>query len=406
MSDLYQSLAGKRIVLGITGGIAAYRALDMVSGLIKRGAEVRVVMTKKAALLIGPLSFAAITGNTVITENQPTPVSEFTMGHIALADWGDALCVVPATANIVAKAATGIADDTLSTLLLTFDRPVLFAPAMNTRMWNSPPFQRNLRQIQKDGRVIIEPAEGRLACGDSGKGRLAAVDDILLAIEDAVLKRPSPLSHRKIIVTAGRTIAAIDPVRFISNHSSGKMGLALVRAARKYSNDVVLIRGRMDINVPSLLDGPANETNAQMLEAIRGHITDTAVLIMAAAPVDFTVTNAGTAKLRKEDTQTLTMAADIDILKLLSGEKMFKVGFALETDHLAEKAKAKLRDKSLDLIVGNTYITGESGFDADTNTVTVFGRDFEQSFGRMSKEALAYHLLDLIAEKINGAQHD
>ena len=388
------SLQEKNIALAITGGIAAYRAVDVANCLIKAGGSVRCLLTEHGRRLAPEESLAAITNERVITDGAPT--ADYRMDHISLAEWSDLLLVCPATANTIGKAACGIADDVVSTTLMTLHDRVLWAPAMNTRMWANPAVAANVRQLRQFGQRFVGPVEGRLACGDIGEGHLAPIDDILLAVEDILLSRATPLRGRRIVISGGRTTAAIDPVRYISNRSSGRMGVALAKAARKYSSQVVFIHGQLDVGLPSSLHSVYAETNEDMYEAISDAMDDRAVLIMAAAPVDMAPRTAAE-KADKHDLTHLELSPARDILTSLNGRGALRIGFALETEPGTRRAQRKRREKGADMIVLNRYEDGVSGFGSETNQITIIDPRGETAVPLAAKDEIAYTILDQAA---------
>jgi phosphopantothenoylcysteine decarboxylase/phosphopantothenate--cysteine ligase len=393
-------LKGKKIVLAVTGGIAAYRSIDVANGLIKKGAEVRVVMTQAACGLVSPNSFAAITKQRVALDSHTlNPSTDVSMEHISLADWGNCLLVCPATANVLGKTAQGIADDLLSTTVMTMHDRLIFAPAMNTRMWQSPATQNNISLLKQRNIKVVGPIAGSLACGDSGEGHIASINDILLAVESFLMKRSSWLKEKKIVVTGGRTRTSIDPVRYMTNHSSGRMGVALARAALSFSDDVVFVHGDLDVEVPSLVNPIHVSTNEEMLHAIQKELNGESILMMAAAPVDFQVQMPGNQKIKKGDLKNIELKDNIDILGALKDVPVPKIGFALETEKAEEYGREKLEKKGLQYIAVNRYEPGITGFHSTTNKLIVLSKDERIELPLMNKEELAYALWDIIAKE-------
>lgn len=391
----------KTILLGVTGSIAAYKAVDLASKLTQAGARVDVVMTRAAREFVTPLTFRSITHRWVATEMfEDTP--EFDIEHVALAERADIVVIAPATANIIAKMAAGIADDLLSCTALATKAPIILAPAMNVNMYQNPITQENINRLRSRGIIIAEPGSGNLACGATGAGRLADIEDILNIIS-GVLGRGRDLYGKRIIVTAGGTQEPIDPVRHIGNRSSGKMGYALAEAARERGAEVVLISAPASIPVPAEIEVVQVKTALQMKEAVLGLTPDADVLIMAAAVADFRPVTLSERKLKKSaDAQrTLELVRNPDILSEVKG-KPVKVGFAAESEDLIKNATAKLKDKNLDLIVANDITAEDSGFDVDTNRVILIDRrGKKEELPLMSKSEAAHRILDKVGALLN-----
>ncbi len=399
-------LQNKNIVLGISGGIAAYKACDIVSNLVKKGAHVDCIMTRNAVEFITPLSLQSISQNKVIMD-MFEKTANWEIEHISLAKKADLLVIAPATANIIGKLAAGIADDMLSTTVMATKAPVLIAPAMNTNMYNHPIVQANINRLKSLGFRFIPPASGRLACGDVGEGKLAPVETIVAEIEK-LLTKPQDFSGKKILVTAGPTREAIDPVRFISNHSSGKMGYALAEAAVFRGADVTLISGPVALPKPFGLDSfIAVESAAEMHRAVMENYPKTDIIIMAAAVGDFTPKQKSSQKIKKGDgLLTLELEKATDILAELGKVKgtRFLVGFAAETQKVQEYAGAKLIQKNLDFIVANDLTQEGAGFGAETNIVKILDASGKvEEFPLMSKLELSHIILDRIQTKSKGA---
>jgi phosphopantothenoylcysteine decarboxylase/phosphopantothenate--cysteine ligase len=394
-------LNNKAVVLGITGSIAAYKAAEIASQLTQAGAKVNVIMTKEAIQFISPITFRAITGRPVVTEMFDL-ASEFSIEHVSLAKAADIVIVAPATANIIAKVGAGIAEDMLCCTVLATKAPVLIAPAMETNMYNNPATQDNLARLKARGFVIVGPATGWLASGKEGLGRLADINDILGSIRQ-VLGRGGDLAGRHIVVTAGGTHEAIDPVRFVGNRSSGKMGFALAEAARDRGAKVTLIAA------PTTLPNPVGVevthiTNAvQMKKAVTKATTKCDALIMAAAVADYMPKSAAKGKIRKAvtgESMTLELKRTPDILVDVEGD-FIRVGFAAETtEKLLEHAKKdQLMKKNLDLVAANDISTPGAGFDVDTNIVTLIDRKGKiESLPLMSKREVADKVLDRVVK--------
>jgi phosphopantothenoylcysteine decarboxylase/phosphopantothenate--cysteine ligase len=391
-------LKGRKIVLGVTGGIAAYKAAELARELVKAQAEVHVVMTRNAQAFIAPLTFQTLSGNPVTTELFNL-MAESEIGHIALADRAEVLVIAPATANIIGKIAAGIADDMLTTIVMATKAPVLLAPAMNVHMWENPICQENIQRLRSRGYHFIDPEAGELACGYEGKGRLAEIPAIVEEIR--VLLSPKDFSGEKILVTAGPTEEPIDPVRFLSNHSSGKMGFALARAARRRGAEVTLISGPTALPVPSQMRSIAVRSAAQMREAVLNHLESASILIMAAAVSDYRPKQKAPEKIKKSKLETvLELELNPDILAEAGKKKNSRimVGFAAETENLLQNTREKLEKKNLDLIVANDVTLPGAGFKADTNIVKIMDRSGKvEELPLMTKEDLADRILDRIA---------
>jgi phosphopantothenoylcysteine decarboxylase/phosphopantothenate--cysteine ligase len=388
-------LTNKTIVLGVTGGIAAYKAVDIASKLTQAGAKVEVVMTESATRFITPLTLRAITGRPVVT-SMWEPAGEFRVEHIALAEAADVIAIVPATANIIARLAAGISDDILSCTVLASKAPVLVAPAMHTAMFLNPVTQENLARLKARGFTIVDPASGRLASGGHGVGRLPDTEIIITAIEQT-LARSIDLDGRHIVVTAGGTRESIDPVRYVGNRSSGKMGYALAEAARDRGAAVVLITASPHPAPPSVEVIPV-ETATQMQAAVT-KVTSTAdALIMAAAVADYRPKNVSPTKIKKQTPDlTLELVRNPDILAEAKGS-FIKVGFAAESENLVENARQKLEMKQLDIIVANDITETDSGFAVDTNKVTLIDKQGNVTeLPLMTKREVADKILDRVA---------
>jgi phosphopantothenoylcysteine decarboxylase/phosphopantothenate--cysteine ligase len=396
-------LQGKKIVLGVTGGIAVYKAVDLVSKLRKAGALVRVVMTKSATKFVNAVTFKEISGNPVAfdmwAENQ-----EYNVEHIALAEWADLLLIAPATANIIAKAANGIADDLLSTVILASKAPVVVCPAMNTEMFNKKITQDNLKKIKEYGFTIMQPASGVLACGTTGIGRLPEPVEIVEFLKLFVKKTPAILAGKKVLVTAAGTREPIDPVRYIGNRSSGKMGYSIAEIASNYGADVVLITGPSRQIPPKNIKVINVETTKEMMDAVLAEYDSSDIVIKAAAVADYRVENIANQKIKKnDDLLDLKLVKNPDILKKLGSlkNKQFLVGFAAETQNLIDNAKAKIAKKNLDMIVANDVTVSGAGFNADTNVVKFIYPNGEiDSLEKMPKTEIAKMLLQSVCAKM------
>ena len=389
-------LSNKTIVLGITGSIAAYKAAEIASQLTQAGAKVNVIMTKEAIQFISPVTFRAITDRPVVTEMFDL-ASEFSIGHVSLAKAADIVVIAPATANIIAKLAAGIADDMLCCTVLATKAPVLIAPAMETNMYSNPATQDNLSKLKARDFVIIAPATGWLASGKEGPGRLADINDIIGSIRQ-VLGRGGDLAGKHIVVTAGGTHEPIDPVRYISNRSSGKMGYALAEAARDRGAKVTLVTAPISLPEPAGVDVVKVGTAQEMRQAVVNVTPQADALIMAAAVADYRPIKAAKDKIKKgEAGLTLKLECTPDILGSIKGN-FIKVGFAAESNNLVKNAKQKLQQKGLDFIVANDIKASDSGFGADTNRVTIIDRQGRvDSLPLMPKREVADKVLDRVA---------
>lgn len=392
-------LKGKKIVLGVTGGIAAYKAAELVRELVCVGAEVFVVMTRGAQEFVTPLTFQTLSGNKVATELFSL-LEESEIGHISLADRADILVIAPATANVIGKIAGGIADDMLSTAVMATQAPVLLAPAMNVHMWQNPITQENIRKLRARGYHFIDPEGGELACGYEGMGRLAAIPAIVEEVR--ALLSPKDYAGETLLVTAGPTEEPIDPVRFLSNRSSGKMGFALTRAARRRGAQVTLVSGPTALTSPSRVHFIPVRTAAQMREAVLENLHAASILIMAAAVSDFRPQGMKEGKIKKSKANlTLPLELNPDILTEAGrqkGNRVF-VGFAAETHHLLQNAQQKLAEKNLDLIVANDVSLPGAGFAVDTNIVKLIDRCGKvEELPLMGKEELADLILDRVVK--------
>jgi len=390
-------LRNKNIVLGITGSIAAYKAAEIASQLTQAGAKVNVIMTEEAIQFISPITFRAITGRPLVTEMFDL-ASEFSIEHVSLAEAADIVAIAPATANIIAKLAAGIADDILCCTVLATKAPVIIAPAMETSMYNNPITQDNLSKLKARDFVIIAPAWGWLASGKEGLGRLADIDDIIGNIRK-VLGRGGDLTGKHIVVTAGGTQEPIDPVRYISNRSSGKMGYALAEAARDRGAKVTLVTAPISLPEPVGVDVVKVGTAQEMRQAVVKVTSQADALIMAAAVADYRPIKAAKDKIKKgEAGLTLELECTPDILGSVKGN-FIKVGFAAESSNLVKNAKQKLQQKGLDFIVANDITASDSGFGVDTNKVTIIDQEGKiDSLPLLAKREVAERVLDRVVE--------
>jgi phosphopantothenoylcysteine decarboxylase / phosphopantothenate---cysteine ligase len=403
-SSLARPYDGTRVLLGVTGGIASYKSVWLARLLTQAGAEVDVVMTRSAREFVGAITFEAVTGRQVHSEIFGPGHA---LDHIRLAREANILVVAPATADFVGRAAHGLADDLLTACLLATQSKVLLVPAMNDRMWSHAQTKRNVEQARSLGYDILEPAVGPLAVGEgSGPGRMPEPDEIMTRI-GRLLESESPLSGKKVVVTAGGTREAIDPVRFISNHSSGKMGIAIARAAWRRGADVTLIAGHVDVPLPGELKTVTTATVEEMSKAVAKALPSADVLVMAAAPADFRPATRARQKIKKgKSAPRIDLEQTEDILKSTIGKRKKKsviVGFALETTNGVNNAREKLTSKSLDLVVLNDATEPGAGFGVDTNRVTLIDRrGREEDLQLMSKADLAEVLLDRIERELSG----
>jgi len=392
-------MLNKNILVGVTGGIAAYKVVEVASRLKKSGANVRVMMTRNAVEFVSPRTFQEITGNAVSVE-MFGDAANFHVAHIALADFADAVLIAPATANFLAKAAHGIADDLLTTTILASDKPLLIAPAMNTKMFMNPATQENLRILKSRGAIILEPATGDLACGTSGKGRLPEPVEICAALEKFFA--PKILCGKKILVTAGGTVEAIDPVRYIGNRSSGRMGYEIAKSAVNAGAEVVLISGKSELEPPNGLKFVKVESAVEMREEVLREFDSVDAVIMSAAVADYRVKNPAAQKIKKStDTLTLELVKNPDILRELGGLKKSQVlvGFAAETQNVLDYARKKLVEKNLDFIVANDVTAAGAGFGTATNIASVIHRGGNvENFPKMSKAELAEKIIARLSE--------
>jgi phosphopantothenoylcysteine decarboxylase/phosphopantothenate--cysteine ligase len=396
-------LQGKNIVLGVTGGIASYKAVDLCSKLVQSGAEVDVIMTDGALAFVTPLTFQTLTKRPVSTQMFQL-LRDTDMAHISLSQKADVLVIAPATANTLAKLALGLADNLLTSTALACTAPLVIAPAMDTDMWEHPATQANLQVLRGRGAVIVGPGWGRLASGRMGAGRLVTTEEILAAIR-ATLGRKGPLAGMRLLVTAGGTQEPLDPVRHLTNRSSGKMGYALAEAARDAGAQVTLVTAPTGLAAPFGVQTVPVRTSAEMAEAVLGRLDETEALIMAAAVADYRPREAAAHKIKKgEGDLTLTLERTADILaavaerRAASERPLVVVGFAAETRDVLENAAAKMRAKRLDLMVANDVSASDSGFEVDTNRVVLLRPDAEpEALPLMTKFEVAEQILARVA---------
>ncbi len=389
-------MRGKVVVLGVTGSIAAYKIAGLASSLVKEGCEVHVVMTANATRFIHPITFETITGHKCLTDTFDRNF-EFHVTHVSLAKKADVILVAPATANIIGKMAAGIADDMLTTTILAAQCPILVSPAMNTNMFVNSIVQENLHKLQRHGKEIIPPQVGRLACADVGIGKMPD-EAVLMAYLRKAVAYQKDMEGLKVLVTAGPTQEPIDPVRFISNHSTGKMGFAVARAAMERGAAVTLVYGNTAIEPPLLVETVTVQSTADMLNAVTEHFPSCDMLVKSAAVADFTPVSYHAEKIKKKEGETvLELKRTTDILATVTGLKkpgQLVCGFSMETDHLLENSKKKLEEKDLDLVVANNLKVEGAGFGVGTNVVTLISRNEVQELPMLSKEEVAHRLLD------------
>ena len=396
-----ENLSGKTVLLGVTGGIAAYKAAALASALVKQHAAVEVVMTENATQFVTPLTFEQLTGRRTMVNTFDRNFAHH-VEHIALAERTDLVIVAPATANVCAKLAHGLADDMLTTTILACRCPKLIAPAMNTNMYENPVTQDNLALLRRYGWEVIEPASGRLACGAVGKGKLPEPEEILQYILRQ-LAFPHDLAGKKVLVTAGPTQEAIDPVRYLTNHSTGKMGYALAKNAARRGAEVTLVTGPTSLEEPFFVNTIPVVTAEEMYQAVTDAFAEQDIVVMAAAVADYRPKTVADEKIKKADGGlTLEMERTKDILGTVSARKenQFLCGFSMETQHLKENSKAKLEKKKLDMIVANNLKTAGAGFGTDTNVVTLITESEEKEFPIMSKDEVASAIFDEILSKM------
>ncbi|MBI2790612.1 MAG: bifunctional phosphopantothenoylcysteine decarboxylase/phosphopantothenate--cysteine ligase CoaBC [Gammaproteobacteria bacterium] len=391
-------------IIGITGGIAAYKTPELVRLLKRQGASVRVVLSQGAKAFVTPMTLQALTGNPVYSELLDTDF-EAAMGHIELAKWADAILIAPASANRIAALAHGMADDLLTTLCLASSAPLYVAPAMNQQMWHHPATQANLAILQERGVTILGPDEGEQACGDIGMGRMMEPEVLYHHLNTTFLENKSPLHQKRILITAGPTREAIDPVRYISNRSSGKMGFALAQAAINVGAKVTLISGPVALKTPVGVERVDVTTAQEMLDKVMKNISNADIFISAAAVADFQVEEQSVHKIKKESLNQfeLKLIPTPDILAHVAKlpQRPYCVGFAAETQNLEANAKKKLIDKKLDLIALNDVSKSDIGFDVDANQLTVISPEESYIIPKASKFQVAVKLLDIISEQVN-----
>ena len=393
-------LKGKTVLLGVTGGIACYKSANLASALVKQGANVQVLMTKNATEFIGPHTFESLTGNRVSVDTFDRNY-QFQVEHIALADQADLVLVAPATANVLAKLAHGLADDMLTTTILACNCPKIAAPAMNTKMYENPVTQDNLDILRKYGWEIVEPASGRLACGAVGKGKMPEPEDLLETVLHA-LSHEKDMSGLKVLVTAGPTREALDPVRYLTNHSTGKMGYAIAKAAAARGAQVTLVSGPVNLKKPPYMEVVDIVSAQDMFDAVTSRAPDQDVIIKAAAVADYRPASVAEDKIKKSGNDSdlsLPLARTSDILAWLGEHRapgQFLCGFSMETRDMVANSKKKLEKKHIDLIAANNLKQAGAGFGVDTNVLTLIAADGAKELPLMSKEEAAHALLDEI----------
>jgi len=394
----------KCVVIGVSGGIAVYKALEIISALRKHDVDVRVIMTESATKFVTPLSFQSLSQNMVVTDMFAEPKA-FEIQHISLAQRADIMLIAPATANIIGKVANGISDDMLSTTIMATKAKVIFAPAMNTNMYENIIVQDNIKKLMAYGYEFIEPASGRLACGDVGKGKLADVNTIVERVleELSMVSTKQDLKGKKVLISAGPTVAPIDPVRFITNRSTGKMGYSLAQEAKNRGAEVVLVSGPTSLESPKGIKKINVNTNEEMKDAILEHYNNSDIVIKSAAVADYKPKEYSKQKIKKGDGDlNLVLTRDNDILKLLGDKKTHQllVGFAAESNDVVENAKKKLVNKNLDFIIANDITSNETGFGSEDNKVFIISSNGEEKeLEKMSKREVASNIFDIILEK-------
>ena len=390
-------VAGKHIILGVTGSIAAYKIASLASMLVKQKADVTVIMTPNATNFINPITFETLTGNKCLVDTFDRNF-EFQVEHVSLAKQADVLLVAPASADVIAKAAHGIADDMLTTTLLACTCPKIFAPAMNTRMYQNPIVQDNMKILERYGMEVITPASGYLACGDTGEGKMPEPEVLCEYIAKALT--PKDLTGKRVLVTAGPTQEKIDPVRYISNHSTGKMGYAIARAAMMRGAEVTLVSGKVSLRPPMGVCMIPVVSAADMAQAVKEKASEQDIIIKAAAVADYRPAVTADEKIKKKDDElSVELERTEDILAYLGAhrrEGQFLCGFSMETENMVENSHAKLEKKNIEMIVANNLNQEGAGFGTDTNVVTFLTKDETVELPMMSKEEVADKLLDYI----------
>lgn len=394
-------LKGKTVVLGVTGSIAAYKIANLASMLVKTGADVHVIMTKNATNFINPITFETLTSNKSLIDTFDRNF-QFNVEHVSLANKADVFMVAPCSANVIGKIASGIADDMLTTTIMAAKCPKIISPAMNTNMFENPIVQDNIEKLKKYGYEVIDPASGYLACGDTGKGKMPEPE----LLKEYILKAiacEKDLAGKNVLVTAGPTMERIDPVRFISNHSTGKMGYALAKQAALRGANVTLVTGRTYIDKPNFVNIVEVESAQDMFEAVDANFDNQDILIMSAAVADYRPKEVATEKIKKKDgDSSILLERTTDIIGTLSAKKakQFICGFSMETENMLENSKAKLEKKKLDMICANNLKTQGAGFGTDTNVITIITKDEVKELPIATKDQVASQILDAIKENM------
>lgn len=393
-------LKNKTVLVGVSGSIAAYKSASLVSMLVKSGAEVHVLMTKNATNIINPIAFETLTGNKCLVDTFDRDF-EFKATHVSIAHKADLFVIAPATANVIAKVVNGLADDMLTTTFLAARCPKMISPAMNTAMYENPVTQDNLEKCRHYGYEIIEPASGYLACGDTGKGKMPEPEHLFECILNKI-QFEKDLDGKKILVTAGPTMEAMDPVRFITNHSSGKMGYSIARIAMRRGAKVTLVSGPVNIAAPVGVELVNVKSAAQMFEAVKENFAEADMIIKAAAVADYRPKNVSDEKVKKHDGElSIELERTDDILAWLGKNRkpgQILCGFSMETQNMLENSRAKLAKKNIDMICANNLKTEGAGFNVDTNVITMITKDREVELPVLSKDEVAVRILDFIIE--------
>ena len=396
-------LTNKTVLLGVTGGIAAYKMADVASALVKLGASVHVIMTKNATNFINPITFETLTSHKCIIDTFDRNF-DFKVEHISLAKAADVVLIAPATADVIGKIANGIADDMITTTVMACKCPIMLSPSMNTNMYENPIVQDNMDKLRHYGYQLIEPASGHLACGDSGKGKLPAPATLVEHIIKEIAF-PKDLVGKNILVTAGATQESIDPVRFITNHSTGKMGYAIAKAAAYRGANVTLVSGNATVPAPDFVNFIKVQSAADMFDAVTSNFDKQDIVIKAAAVADYTPVTTADNKIKKTDADmSIPLKRTQDILKYLGENKkdgQFICGFSMETENMLENSRSKLAKKNADMIIANNLKTDGAGFGTDTNIVTIITKDDCVELEIMSKDEVAGVILDNILKKID-----
>lgn len=401
-------LNGKTVLLAVSGSIAAYKIATLASMLKKLHADVHVLMTKNATQFINPITFETLTGNKCLIDTFDRNF-QFSVEHVSIAKKADVVLIAPASANVIGKLANGIADDMLTTTVMAAPCKKIISPAMNTNMFRNPIVQDNLAKLDRFGFDVISPASGYLACGDIGEGKMPEAETLLSYLLREVAF-PKDLRGKRVLVTAGATREAIDPVRFITNHSTGKMGIAIAKAAMLRGADVTLIAAHTDITPPMFVDLIPVTTAAQMFDAVTAHASECDIIIKAAAVADYTPASVASSKIKKSDSDlSIPLMRTQDILKYLGQHKregQFLCGFSMETDNVIENSRKKLESKHCDMICANSLRASGAGFGTDTNIITLITKNGEQELSLMSKDAAAHEILTAILRMITSDQNE